>query len=66
MKKDGMKTRMLCMKYIRQNLSVLFVLKKVTPNPSTSSAADTQCKRPSPPKITLAVWKASLQSDWYQ
>ena len=41
----------------------LSVLKKVTHNPSTSSAADTQCKRPSPLKITLAVWNASLQSD---
>ena len=33
----------------------LSVLKKVTPNPSTSNAADTQCKRPSPPKITPAA-----------
>ena len=41
----------------------LSVLKMDTPNPSTSIAADTQCKRLSPPKITLAVCKASLQYD---
>ena len=43
-------------------MRALSVLKKVTPNPSTSNAVDTQCKRSSSPKITLAAWKASLQS----